>query len=330
MTSKTVLVVGGAGYIGSHTALALRDGGFDVVIYDNFSSGHKDACFAATVVEGELSDRERLAETIREHNIGSVIHFAALIEAGVSMFEPLSFFRNNVAATISLLEAMHDTGVRKIVFSSTAAAYGNVDGEALLDETLPIAPINPYGQSKTMVEAILREEARARGLQAIVLRYFNASGADPECRAGERHDPETHLIPLVIEAATGVRPDIKIFGTDYDTPDGTCIRDYIHVSDLATGHIAALRKLLSENQPSYDTINLGTGKGHSVREVIDAVRKVSGRTITAIECPRRAGDPARLVADVRRAKEVLGWEAAKADIETIVGDAWRYANANHK
>lgn len=330
MASKSVLVVGGAGYIGSHTSLALREAGFDVVIYDNFSSGHRDACFAHAVVEGELSDREKLAETMRTYNVESVIHFAALIEAGESMVAPLSFFRNNVASTISLLEAMHDAGVRKIVFSSTAAAYGNVDGDALLDETLPIAPINPYGQSKTMVEAILREEARARGLQAIVLRYFNASGADPECRAGERHDPETHLIPLVIEAATGQRPHIKIFGTDYDTPDGTCIRDYIHVSDLATGHVAALRKLLAEDQSFFDTINLGTSKGHSVREVIDAVRKVSGRTIEAIECPRRPGDPSRLVADAKRAKEVLGWEAAKADIETIVGDAWRYANANHK
>ncbi|MCL4143353.1 UNVERIFIED_CONTAM: hypothetical protein GTU68_049580 [Idotea baltica] len=330
MKKNTILVVGGAGYIGSHTCLALREAGFDVVIYDNFSSGHRDACFADVVVEGELGDRERLVATIKAHNIGSVVHFAALIEAGVSIVEPLSFFRNNVASTISLLEAMFETGLRKIVFSSTAAAYGNIDGDALLDETLPIAPINPYGQSKTMVEAILQEEARARGLQAIALRYSNASGADPESRAGERHDPETHLIPLVIQAATGQRADIKIFGTDYDTPDGTCIRDYIHVADLASGHLAALNKLLSDEVSGFDRINLGTGKGHSVREVIDAVRSVSGRTIEAIECPRRPGDPARLVADSSRAKEVLNWDASKADIMTIVADAWRYANANHK
>ncbi|MCL4133358.1 UNVERIFIED_CONTAM: hypothetical protein GTU68_006336 [Idotea baltica] len=330
MVKKAVLVVGGAGYIGSHTCLALREAGFSVVIYDNFSSGHKDACFADVVVEGELSDRDKLVDTIKAYNIGSVIHFAALIEAGISMVEPLSFFRNNVASTISLLEAMHDTGVHKIVFSSTAAAYGNVDGDALLDETLPIAPINPYGQSKTMVEAILQEEARARGLQAIALRYFNASGADPECRAGERHDPETHLIPLIIQAAAGQRADIKIFGTDYDTPDGTCIRDYIHVADLASGHVAALNKLLADDVGGFDRINLGTGKGHSVREVINAVRTISSRTFEVVECPRRPGDPARLVADATRAKEVLNWVASKADIETIVADAWRYANTNDR
>ncbi len=324
--NETVLVVGGAGYIGSHTVLALRDAGFRTVVYDNFSNGHRDACFGDAVVEGDLADVGLLTRTLQGHDIGSVIHFAALIEAGVSVREPLPFYRNNVAGTIGLIEAMRQAGTRRIVFSSTAAVYGNAGGRELLDETLPIAPINPYGHSKAMAEAILASEAHANGLKAIALRYFNAAGADPEGRTGERHDPESHLIPLVIQAAMGLRDGISIFGTDYPTPDGTCIRDYIHVSDLADAHVAALRTLLGDDLAGFRAMNLGTGTGHSVREVIEAVREVSGCSFDAHERPRRPGDPAFLVADPSLAEASIGWRAARGDLRDIVRDAWAFAH----
>ncbi|MFD0859917.1 UDP-glucose 4-epimerase GalE [Roseovarius aquimarinus] len=323
--SKNVLVVGGAGYIGSHTVLALRDAGFGAVVYDNFSSGHRDACFGDALVEGELSDTAHLTRTLETHDIACVIHFAALIEAGQSVLTPLPFFENNVAGTLSLLAAMNAAGVSRLVFSSTAAVYGNQAGAPLLPETLPRDPINPYGDSKAMVETVLERCVPAHGLRAIALRYFNASGADAEGRTGERHDPETHLIPLVIEAAQGKRAQIRIYGTDYDTPDGTCIRDYIHVSDLASGHVAAVSHLLAQEAPGFQPINLGTGAGQSVREVIDAVRRITGREFAVSEDPRRPGDPARLIADATRAGEVLGWRPRHSDLETIVRDAWAFA-----
>jgi UDP-glucose 4-epimerase len=322
---KNVLVVGGAGYIGSHTTLALREAGYHAVVYDNFSSGHRDVCFGATLVEGDLADAARLAQTLRDHDISSVIHFAALIEAGQSVLTPLPFFQNNVAGTLALLEAMKAAGVTRLVFSSTAAVYGNRTDTALLHEDLPHAPINPYGASKAMVETILQACVAAHGLQAIALRYFNASGADAQARSGERHDPETHLIPLVLQAAQGTRPQIKIYGTDYDTPDGTCIRDYIHVSDLASGHVAALEYLLAHDAAGLTAVNLGTGAGQSVREVIDAVKRISGRDFAVHEDIRRPGDPATLVADVTRARDLLGWQARHNDLETIVRDAWNFA-----
>lgn len=326
--TDAVLVVGGAGYIGSHTVLALKAAGFSTVVYDNFSAGHRDVCYGDHLVEGELADTAKLTQTMQKHNISSVVHFAALIEAGQSVLTPLPFFHNNVAGTLSLLDAMNVAGVTRLVFSSTAAVYGNQSDVALLSEDLPRTPINPYGDSKAMVETVLESCVSAHGLQAIALRYFNASGADAQGRSGERHDPETHLIPLVIQAARGQRDQIKVYGTDYDTPDGTCIRDYIHVTDLALGHVAALRHLLAHGEAGVTPVNLGTGAGQSVREVIDAVRRISGRDFAVEETPRRAGDPAVLVADVARAKALLGWTATHSDLDTIVRDAWAYAEAN--
>lgn len=325
---KNVLVVGGAGYIGSHTVLALKAAGYHVVVYDNFSTGHRDACFGAHLVEGDLMQTDKLTRTMQTHKIGTVVHFAALIEAGQSMITPLPFFENNVAGTLSLLTAMNAAGVTRIVFSSTAAVYGNNTDVPLLHEGLPKAPVNPYGDSKSMVETVLEACATAHGIQAIALRYFNASGADSQGRTGERHTPETHLIPLVIEAALGLRPEIRIYGTDYPTPDGTCVRDYIHVCDLASGHVAAVAQLAQGTQPGVTCINLGTGAGQSVREVIDAVRRISGVDFTVTEAPRRAGDPAVLVADARRAQELLGWRAVHSDLDTIVRAAWAYAVSN--
>lgn len=321
---QTILIIGGAGYIGSHTTLALNEAGYKTVVYDNFSTGHRDTCFGAALVEGELSDRASLEATLITHNIDCVVHFAALIEAGQSVITPLPFFENNVAGTLTLLQAMEATGVRKLVFSSTAAAYGNNTDVPLLHERLHRAPINPYGDSKVMVEMMLEACVPSQGLQAIALRYFNACGADPQGRTGERHDPETHLIPLVIQAALGQRPDIKVFGTDYATPDGTCIRDYIHVRDLASGHIAAVQKLLSEDQAGFTPINLGTGSGLSVREVVHAVKSISNQPFDVIEIDKRPGDPATLVADATRAKDILGWEAEHSGIEEIVRDAWLF------
>lgn len=325
---KNVLIVGGAGYIGSHTTLALSAAEYGTVVYDNFSAGHRDACFGDHLVEGDLADTDLLTATLRDHNIAAVVHFAALIEAGQSVLTPLPFFENNVCGTLSLLGAMNAAGVPRIVFSSTAAAYGNNTSTPLLAEGLPCAPINPYGDSKVMVETILKTCVDAHGLQACALRYFNASGADAQGRSGERHTPETHLIPLIIEAARGKRDSIKIYGTDYDTPDGTCIRDYIHVTDLARGHVAAVTHLLADDMAGFTAINLGTGQGHSVRQVIDAVRTASGVDFKVIEEARRPGDPAILVADARKAADVLGWHTTHSDINQIVRDAWAYAQAN--
>ncbi|MCH2250096.1 MAG: UDP-glucose 4-epimerase GalE [Cognatishimia sp.] len=325
---KSILVIGGAGFIGSHTTLALKEAGFNVVIYDNFSTGHRDACFGHEVVTGELADQAKLTQVLKTRDIVCVVHFAALIEAGQSVIDPYAFYQNNVAATLSLLQAMRTADVTKIVFSSTAAVYGNQDLD-LLSEGLPKDPVNPYGHSKFMVETMLQTAAEPYGLTSIALRYFNASGADPEGRTGERHDPETHLIPLLIQAALGHRDHFKIFGTDYDTPDGTCIRDYIHVSDLAQGHVAAVNRTLGQSKPGFEGMNLGTGTGHSVREVVDTVKRVSGSDFRVELCPRRAGDPAKLVADARRAKELLGWEATRSDLQTIVKDAWRFFSAKN-
>lgn len=319
------MVIGGAGYIGSHTVLALNDAGYRTLVYDNFSSGHRDACFGAHLVEADLSDRETLEDTLRKYQVDCVVHFAALIEAGQSVLTPLPFFQNNVAGSLVLLQAMAAVGLRKIVFSSTAAAYGNNTDAPTLYEDLPRAPVNPYGDSKVMVEMMLEACVVPHSLQAIALRYFNASGADAAARTGERHDPETHLIPLVIQAAQGKRPHINIYGTDYPTQDGTCIRDYIHVSDLASGHVAAVGQLLGSAEPGFSAINLGTGNGLSVREIIDAVARVSGSDFPTIETDRRPGDPAVLIADPTRAHDILGWRATHSDIDEIVRDAWAYA-----
>ena len=326
-TARRVLVIGGAGYIGSNTVLALVEAGFAPVIYDNFSTGHRDACFGVDLVHGDLTDTAALTRALRDHDIAAVVHFAALIEAGASVHDPLAFYRANVGGTLSLLEAMRAADVRKLVYSSTAAVYGDRPDGAPLQETMPTAPTSPYGHSKAMVETIAADMARAHGISTIALRYFNACGADPKGRTGERHDPETHLIPLVIDAARGVRDGIKIFGTDYPTPDGTCIRDYIHVWDLARGHVAALNTLLDTDFQGFEAMNLGTGRGYSVREVIDAVRRISDRDFAVHEEARRPGDPALLIADVSRARTRLNWQAERSDIDTIVRDAFAYATA---
>ena len=325
-----ILIAGGAGFIGSHTLLALAETDHKLVILDNLSNGRKDQVLFGELIEGELSDSDKLDHLMAEHEIDAVIHFAAFIEAGESMVDPLSFYRNNVAGTLSLLQAMIRNDVRKMVFSSTAAVYGQAPDDKKLSESLPKLPINPYGHSKWMVECMLRDLAATGQLEVIALRYFNAAGSDPEGRIGERHDPETHLIPLVLDAARGARENIKIFGTDYPTPDGTCIRDYIHVSDLARAHVCALNKLmaLSGNEQAgggyYDAFNLGTGSGYSVREVVETAKKVTGVDFPVIEEARREGDPASLVADASRAMDNLGWKPLHSDLQTLIGDAWRY------
>lgn len=320
-----ILVPGGAGFIGSHTVLALTQAGHTVTVLDNLSNGHADSVIGAKLVVGELDDGALLERLFAEENIEAVIHFAAFIEAGQSVVDPLAFYRNNVGASLTLLQAMEKCGVRKIVFSSTAAVYG-FGGNGLLREEAPKQPINPYGHSKWAVECMLRDVAATGAIDAIALRYFNAAGSDAAGRLGERHDPETHLIPLVLDAARGHRPDIKIFGTDYDTPDGTCIRDYIHVSDLASAHVKAVETLLRQEETGgyYDAFNLGTSHGYSVREVIDTVRDVTGRQFNVIETERRPGDPDQLVADATKAQSALGWRPEQSDLRTMIDHAWNF------
>lgn len=322
-----ILVAGGAGFIGSHTLVALADAGHSLITLDDLSNGDADNVLYGKLIEGDLHDAALLDRVLVDNTIDAVIHFAAFIEAGESMVNPMAFYKNNVAGSLNLISSMVRNKVRKIVFSSTAAVYGQQDDVHLLSETLPKQPINPYGHSKWTVECMLRDVAATGDLEAIALRYFNAAGSDPECRVGERHDPETHLIPLVLDAARGKRPDIKIFGTDYDTPDGTCIRDYVHVSDLASAHVLAADSLLhrKENETGfYDAMNLGTSTGHSVREVVENAKSVTGIDFKVTEQPRRPGDPARLVADANRAQMVLGWHPERSDLKTMIEDTWRF------
>jgi UDP-arabinose 4-epimerase len=319
--STTILVTGGAGYIGSHAAKALARSGYEPVTYDNLGRGHRAAVRWGPLVVGDLADRPLLVETMRRHKVAAVMHFAAFAYVGESVSEPERYFRNNVASSLSLLEAMGEAGVHDIVFSSTCATYG-------LPETMPIAedtpqrPVNPYGESKLMIERMLHWLAPARGLAYAALRYFNAAGADPDGEIGEEHDPETHLIPLVLQTALGQRAAVDIFGTDYPTPDGTAIRDYIHVHDLAEAHVLALAHL-REKRASV-ALNLGTGSGHSVREVIAAAERVTGRKIARRETPRRAGDPPSLVADARKAHALLAWTPRLSGLDDIISSAWRW------
>jgi len=315
-----VLVAGGAGYVGSHAARLLARAGHDVWVYDNLSQGHRAACAAERLIVAPLSDRARLESALRDHRIEAVMHFAAFSLVGESVTDPAKYYRNNVAETLGLLETMKVCDVRRIVFSSTAAVYGQPESSPIA-ESSPLSPVNPYGVTKLTVEHMLADFAAAYGFGFAALRYFNAAGASPDGDIGEDHHPESHLIPLVLQVALGQRPHITVFGNDYPTADGTCIRDYIHVDDLGAAHIRALELLEPGTQMR---LNLGTGSGQSVQAVIEACRKVTGHAIPAIVGERRAGDPAELVADARRAQQELGWTPRYIELQDIVESAWRW------
>lgn len=319
--NKTILVVGGAGYIGSHMVKMLLAQGCQVVVLDNLSNGYRNAVVGGDFVFADLGDKNNLDYLFQAYPFDGVMHFASFIQVGESVQNPGMYYQNNVANTLNLLDAMVKHKVKHFIFSSTAAIFGEPQSVPL-DETHPKNPINPYGLSKWMIEQILADYASAYGLHSICLRYFNAAGADPEGQLGERHIPETHLIPLVLQAASQRREHIMIFGQDYDTLDGTCIRDYIHINDLCQAHWLALQQLWDGNQSA--AYNLGNGEGFSVREVIDAAKKVTGRDIPIIEGQRREGDPARLVADANLAKQMLGWQPQFADLDTIIAHAWAW------
>jgi UDP-arabinose 4-epimerase len=318
----SILIVGGAGYIGSHTAKAVAKAGLEPVILDNLVYGHRWAARWGPLIEGDIADRPLLDRVLEEHRVTAVIHFAAYAYVGESVKHPRKYFQNNVTGTLALLDAMVDHGVRDIVFSSTCATYGE-PVRVPMAEDHPQKPINPYGESKLAVERILHWYQGAYDLRYAALRYFNAAGADPDGEIGEDHDPETHLIPLAIGAALGRSPDLQIFGTDYPTADGTAVRDYIHVADLADAHLLALGSL--EHGEKALALNLGTGKGHSVREVVASVEKISGRTVPRVEVARRAGDPPALVADATHATRILGWRPKYPELDTIVAHAFQWA-----
>ncbi|MBK1646666.1 UDP-glucose 4-epimerase GalE [Thiocapsa imhoffii] len=318
---QQVLVTGGAGYIGSHACKALAHAGYTPVTLDNLVYGHRWAVRWGPLVAGDIADRACLDALIERHRPTAVLHFAAYAYVGESVQDPGKYYRNNVAGTLTLLEALRDHGIPHLIFSSTCATYG-VPEQIPIDEQHPQHPINPYGASKLMIERMLADFDTAHGLKSIALRYFNAAGADPNAEIGEAHDPETHLIPLVLDAAAGRRPAITIFGDDYPTPDGTCIRDYIHVTDLAQAHVRALQAL--EQGADSTRYNLGNGHGFSVREVIDQAARVTGRPIPVERGPRRPGDPPRLIGDATRIRRDLGWQPQSADLETILHTAWRW------
>ena len=320
---STVLVTGGAGYIGSHTAKELTRAGYRVVVYDNLGRGHRWAVRWGPFEEGDLLDQDRLRKVLSEHKVEAVLHFAAFAAVGESMEFPEMYFRNNVAGSLSLLDAMHATGVRRIVFSSTCAVYGQPEIVPITEDN-PKAPANPYGESKLMVEKMLHWEGVCHGLQWMALRYFNAAGCDADGEIGESHDPESHLIPNLLNASLGKRPPCPIFGSDYPTPDGTCIRDYIHVTDLADAHVRALRYL--ENGGTSTALNLGTGDGYSVSQILAAAEKAVGRPIPIVRQDRRPGDPPRLIAAPQRAFSTLGWSPAHSSVENILETAWRWAS----
>jgi UDP-glucose-4-epimerase GalE len=324
--SKAIMVTGGAGYIGSHACKALAKAGYQPIAFDSLARGHRDAVRWGPLVEGDLADGALLVDTIRRFEVAAVMHFAAFAYVGESMTRPELYFRNNVVNSLGLLEAMRETGVRAMVFSSTCATYGIPDSVPIA-ETAPQRPVNPYGESKLMVERALHWHGMAHGLAHVALRYFNAAGADPQGEAGERHEPETHLIPLVLQTALGQRAQIEVYGSDYPTPDGTAIRDYIHVGDLADAHVRALAYL--ERGGASIALNLATGRGYSVREVIAAAERITGRRIPQRAAGRRAGDPPALVADARSARELLGWTPRLSDLDTIITTAWNWQRGHN-
>ncbi|NJO45808.1 MAG: UDP-glucose 4-epimerase GalE [Oscillatoriales cyanobacterium RM2_1_1] len=326
----TVLVTGGAGYIGSHAVLALQQSGYDVLVLDNLVYGHQDIIDQVLKVElirGDTNDRPLLDDLFASRRIDAVMHFAAYTYVGESVTTPEKYYRNNVIGTLTLLEAMKAASVNKFVFSSTCATYGPPQ-ESPIPETHPQNPISPYGVSKLMVEQILADFDRAYDFRSVWFRYFNAAGADPNGLLGEDHNPETHLIPLVLFTALGKRETISIFGTDYPTPDGTCLRDYIHVSDLAMAHVLGLEYLL--NGGKTDVFNLGNGNGFSVKQVIETARAITGQEIKAVECDRRPGDPASLVGTSEKARRVLGWSPKYADLNDILAHAWQWHQKRHR
>jgi UDP-glucose 4-epimerase len=327
--TKTILVTGGAGYIGSHTVKALQHKGYRVVVLDNLMYGHREIVedvLKAKLIVGDINDRALLEKIFETHPIEAVIHFAAYAYVGESVSSPAKYYWNNVTGTLNLLKTMTAASVKNIIFSSTCATYG-VPTRVPIQESDPQNPINPYGMSKLMVEKILADFDRAYGLKSVIFRYFNAAGADPGGMLGEDHTPETHLIPLVLMTALNRRDSVSIFGTDYPTEDGSCVRDYIHVSDLAQAHVLGLEYILKESRS--EIFNLGNGNGFSVREIVETARKVTGRPITAIECDRRDGDPPVLVGSGEKAKQILGWQPQYSDIFSILTHAWNWHKQRH-
>jgi len=318
---KRILVTGGAGYVGSHVVKSLGEKGFTVLVYDNLSKGYRDAILYGELFVGDLADTKMLDHTVKEFKPDAVMHFAAFIEVGESVSDPIKYYQNNVANTINLIQVLTRNQVNKFIFSSSAAVYGSPDKVPITEDD-KINPINPYGQSKAVVEKILNDLTIATDFQYVSLRYFNAAGADSAGRIGERHNPESHLIPLVLKTAKGERQSIKIYGTDYPTPDGTCIRDYIHVEDLADAHLLALGYLLDGGKSDF--FNCGYGHGYSVKEVIATVRKVTGMNFPVQETERRAGDPPVLVADSTKLKKELLWKPKRDSLEYIIKTAWEW------
>ena len=319
--AQTILVTGGAGYVGAHACKALASRGFLPVVYDNLVYGHRQAVKWGPLEVGDIADRATLDAAIERHRPVAVMHFAAFTYVGESVADPGKYYRNNVAGTLSLLEAVRDHAIERLVFSSTAAVYGTPKSVPI-QEDAPKLPINPYGHTKWTAEQMIADFSAAHMIRAVRLRYFNAAGADPDNEIGEQHDPESHLIPLAMQAVTGDGPPLTLFGDDYPTPDGTCIRDYIHVADLAAAHVRALDWL--DTTTGAHAFNLGTGRGQSVREVLDAVARVAGKPVPHSIGRRRAGDPAELVSDPSKAKTMLGWSPQMSDLDTIVKTAWAW------
>lgn len=317
----TILITGGAGYIGSHTNKLLHRRGYSTLVFDNLVRGHRDLVRWGEFVLGDLADIEQLRLCFKSYSIQAVMHFGAFAYVGESVTDPSMYYANNVANTINLLNAMVEHGVRSLVFSSSCAAYG-IPEHIPITEEHPLEPINPYGRAKRMVEQILKDYEPAYGLSSVSLRYFNAAGADPDGEIGERHEPETHLIPLVLHAAIGKTPDVRVYGTDYDTPDGTCIRDYVHVSDLAEAHILALEYLQAGGKST--AFNLGNGNGFSVREVVRTVERITGRRIGTVEAARRPGDPPALIGSAQKARDILGWTRRYQELPAIIQTAWEW------
>ena len=322
MKPTTVLVTGGAGYIGSHMVKTLLEAGHGVVTLDNLGGGFRDSVRGGSFIEGDISDSQLVARVLRKHEVSAVMHFASFIQVGESVTNPGKYYRNNLADTVLLIETMRACAVQKFIFSSSAAVYGEPE-MVPIPETHPKSPVNAYGRTKWMVEQMLSDLDRAGDFRSVSLRYFNAAGADPSGILGERHEPETHLIPLVLRVALGMAPNIKIFGCDYDTPDGTCIRDYVHVVDLCQAHLLALNSLLEGGESA--AFNLGNGRGFSVREVVETAGRVTGRDIPTFVAPRRPGDPARLVADSSLVRERLNWQPRYERLATIIEHAWVWA-----